>query len=1251
MWVRRIKWFFLVVTLIFLGASAYYLSWTWNSSIERISNNAFLKAETTAISLQGEMLKNLRGLESDKGSFSYKSVKNRLNNIRELDENVRFIYFYKQKNEELVFLVDSEPENSPDYISPGEIYIEADEQYWLPFETGESAIIGPVSDRWGSWRSVLVPVKDDTTGEILSVLGMDYPVGDWEEQARFDVIKATVVVFISAFLLYLFYYASVSNLRLVDSEGTLRQITENMSEVFWLRSADNKQMLYISPSYEKVWGRTTQSLYANPDSFLESVYEEDLQRVLEEFQKEKDQGGVFDVEYRIVRPDKKIRWVWARSFPVRDKRGKIIKYTGMGVDITERKKVERHLIESEARYEQLAQQSKSFTWEIDRKGLYTYLSEGSTKLLGYKPDDIVGKKYFFELAPKEDKEEIKEIGISMMEKNKSVQGIENKITTKSGEILWVLTSGVPIQDHAGKVVGYRGIDIDITERKKAEESLRRFKQASESAMPAIYITDKEGNVEYANDSFEKITGHKIKDIMGKNPRFLKSGKMPKEYYKKLWQTLSKGKSWSEEVINRRKNGELYFAFQTISPILDDSGKVEAFVAIQNDISDRKETEKALSESETKYKALVENANDIIYSLTPEGVFTYVSPNWKQALGHDPSKVLGKPFTNFVNEEDVPVCFEFLKKVVKSKKAQAGVEYRIKHKSGDWRWHTSNTSPLFNSKGEVKSFIGVARDITNKKTSDEEIENNLKQQKVLAEISLDLNKYEDFDATLEKVLKKIGENSKVCRAYIFEENSQEATISNTYEWVAKDVKAEIKNLQNISKSSLRYIFDAFEKKGILKSSNVSKLPRAFSKHFTSQGILSVLLVPLKIQGEMFGFIGLDETKEHRIWVESDVNLLVTISSAISNIYERRLNTGLINKEKDKLETILEGIGDGVFVLDAKKRLILFNAMATEISGFSLKDVLGKDYKEVLNFVHEKDGSVNDSFVNDAFATGQVQEMTNHTLLYKKDGTTVPVSDSAAPLKNEDGGIIGCVVVFRDVTKEKAIDKMKTEFISVASHQLKTPLAGIKWMCELLLGGKVDKVTKEQETYLKDIYFSNERMLKLVDDLLNVSHIETGRKFTIEKKSVDVVKIVGEVLKENEPLANERGVSVVTCPNAPKVLKMHLDGSKIKQVFANLINNAIKYSKQGGEVKISCKENKKEKVFSIKDSGIGISKLEQKQIFEKFFRAENALVQDTDGTGLGLYIAKAIVQAHGGKIWFESKKNQGTTFFFSLPVKGK
>jgi len=358
---------------------------------------------------------------------------------------------------------------------------------------------------------------------------------------------------------------------------------------------------------------------------------------------------------------------------------------------------------------------------------------------------------------------------------------------------------------------------------------------------------------------------------------------------------------------------------------------------------------------------------------------------------------------------------------------------------------------------------------------------------------------------------------------------------------------------------------------------------------------------------------------------------------------------VASERDKIDAILHSIGDGVFVVDLDLKITMFNQIAADLCGCDLRGAIGRRYDKVLNFVYEKDGKINDRFIKDTFETGEIQEMTNHTMLIKPDGTKTPVADSAAPLKDSNGKVIGCVVVFRDVGKERKIDQAKTEFVSLASHQLRTPLATVKWYVEMLLDEDVGKLHNQQKQYLKEIDIGNERMIDLVNALLNVSRIEMGT-FAVDLEKADIGRIADEAIHELELQIKKKNLKLIK--KYDKLLtKINLDSKLIDMVFHNLLSNAVKYTPKGGKILLEIKVNDPDILVSVSDTGYGIPKKDQGKIFTKMFRADNIKEKDTTGTGLGLYIVKSIVEkSAGGKIWFKSAKDKGTTFSFTIPLAG-
>lgn len=236
------------------------------------------------------------------------------------------------------------------------------------------------------------------------------------------------------------------------------------------------------------------------------------------------------------------------------------------------------------------------------------------------------------------------------------------------------------------------------------------------------------------------------------------------------------------------------------------------------------------------------------------------------------------------------------------------------------------------------------------------------------------------------------------------------------------------------------------------------------------------------------------------------------------------------------------------------------------------------------------------------------------------------------------------------EELKIAKMKSEFISVAAHQLRTPLSGIKWTLNMLINEEIGPLTPDQKSFLMKTHESNERMIALVNDMLSADRIESG-KIKYKFVPIQVLDLIDNILFEIIPEANKKEITIQFEKREEDIPKISVDPEQMRGVFQNLLDNAIKYTRQHGIIKIGVKKEKDNLLISVSDSGIGIPLAEQDDIFHRFYRASNAVKQETDGSGLGLYIARSIIQKHGGDIWFASKENVGTTFHFTIPIRSE
>lgn len=393
------------------------------------------------------------------------------------------------------------------------------------------------------------------------------------------------------------------------------------------------------------------------------------------------------------------------------------------------------------------------------------------------------------------------------------------------------------------------------------------------------------------------------------------------------------------------------------------------------------------------------------------------------------------------------------------------------------------------------------------------------------------------------------------------------------------------------------------------------------------------------------------KEKNDYEESNRELSDTKRAVLNILEDVQEAKEEISQEKNRLETILRSIGEGVYVVDSRNKIILFNRQAENLLVRKESEVLGFAAGDIFKIYNEKgepQSKNGQSPVDEVWQSGRA-DMVRNLELARKDGTRFPALFSVAPILRR-GDVAGGIVAFRDVTLEKEIDAMKSEFVSVASHQLRTPLSAIKWFLEMLIAGDAGTINETQKEFLDRAYESNERMIKLVNDLLNVSRMESG-KIKFEPKPTQIGEIFQSVVTELTPLTRARNITIQSAFADAKLPEVFVDPDKMRQVIMNLVSNAIKYTSGRGKIELFYERHPSELIFHIKDNGIGIPFDQQHKVFNKFFRADNVLKVQTEGSGLGLYIARVIIETSGGRMWFVSQENKGTTFSFSLPIHQK
>jgi signal transduction histidine kinase len=366
---------------------------------------------------------------------------------------------------------------------------------------------------------------------------------------------------------------------------------------------------------------------------------------------------------------------------------------------------------------------------------------------------------------------------------------------------------------------------------------------------------------------------------------------------------------------------------------------------------------------------------------------------------------------------------------------------------------------------------------------------------------------------------------------------------------------------------------------------------------------------------------------------------------------------VSREKRRLDAIIEYSADGVMILDAGHRIQVFNRALAALTGWTAADAVRREHDEVIRWAHVVDGA--DLATAEAggwplkrratqlgsqrTADDQAQTLYVEGDLRRRDGSTVSVGVTYAPLLDRDGRLVNIIVDVHDITRFREAEELKSTFISVISHELKTPVSLIKGYAGTLRREDVrwdDKTVRESLAVIEE---ESDRLNALIDNLLDASRLQVGA-LPLNVGEVALDGLAQRTVEKFRSQSQEHEFVVDFPPDFPEV---EGDEARLEQVLSNLLTNAIKYSPKGGSIRVNGRVLPESVIVTVSDEGIGIARAEQTRVFDAFYRVDDAPTRRTQGTGLGLYLAKAVVDAHGGQIWVASEPGHGATFSFSLP----
>jgi PAS domain S-box-containing protein len=403
----------------------------------------------------------------------------------------------------------------------------------------------------------------------------------------------------------------------------------------------------------------------------------------------------------------------------------------------------------------------------------------------------------------------------------------------------------------------------------------------------------------------------------------------------------------------------------------------------------------------------------------------------------------------------------------------------------------------------------------------------------------------------------------------------------------------------------------------------------------------LAVPIVSRGRVHGVL-VDYYFEPHEFTARETQLLSTLADHAAVALDNSRLFSEISAQRRQLGHIFASTSDGMMLVSRAGRIEAANRKAGELLGFGGEDLVGLEIGAVAR--HQRSPSEYDDLV------ATIESLRDHPergeegdLHFKRENRVVHWV--ALPTGGDAGDDAGFTVTLHDVTREREVSEMKSDFVSFVTHQLRTPLTGIRWMLDL--AAQQAELPTDAASFIQDAGASAERLIGLVNNLLDVSRLERG-KITIDVKGVELGALTQSVLEDLAVLVAEKGhrLAVEGKAGAPTVVA---DPQLLRQVILNLVSNAIKYTPSGGDVRIRMGRAGEEARWEVQDSGIGIPAVARPRLFEKFYRASNVSTVETEGTGLGLYLVRLILEQHGGRVWCDSEEGRGSTFGFALPLE--
>lgn len=1218
--------------------------------------------------------KKIRAWSQSLGSVEsrpYQELRQELSALLETDHRYRYAYLMGLNQETVIFLVDAEPVAAADTSMrgsaslPGDPYLEASPLLKSVFSTQQSAIEGPLADRWGEWVSALVPVIDPDTQEVVAVFGVDRDAAQWRKivgQQRLGpllIMGLFSVIVLGSWLLQRRLRRSRDRLAL--SEQRFRILFEEGRDAVLISDARRGIVVDANHAAERLLGRPRSEIVGQHHSVF--VPKEETLAALRAHEETLERQQLLLTDAWLLDANGERIAVEINLCAMTLENGQRVVHASCR-DVTERRGLEQAR-EQASRLLRLALASSNtgtWSWDIERDCFE--LDEFSRRIFGCEDrmESLTLDGFLRFLVP-ECRESFHEEFQRCLEMGAELD-TEGQIQSADGQARYLVFRGRVSRNAAGEALTLVGVCMDVTRRTWVERALResgeRFASLLQVSPVGVFEVDQDGHFTFVNDRWCQIMGGKPLDTIG--DRWIT--RVHPTDRARITQAFDRarkdGAAFAAEFSVLRDDGSVLHVYGQASPLIRTGRKAGrtdrliGFVGTITDMTEVQRAEAALAASEQQLRAVIRTVRDGFWVANSEGRLIEVNDTLCQMTGFSRDELLQKSFFE-IEKLSMEDALERINGVIE----RGSDLYESCLACADGRTLEVEVSASYDHSagGYIMAFL---RDISARRRAERSVATRLRYETGLAACSQALLQRSWSRGSLVQALRELLVASGAGRMVVFDnvEDAEQGLCMQVTHAVAAEHFDDMESSDHRRRVPYRGGYVAWT--DVLRNGGplicrLAELSEVDRQYVFATGARSVAVFPIYVSGRWHGGISFEYSTEELRLDDEDNVMLRTAADIIGTSIERRLAEEALATSESRFREIAENAQEWIWEARRDGTFTYSSLSVVRILGYAPEEIVGKRF---LDFFHPEDREALEPVIREAIAERRpVQSFVRRNR--RKDGRFVWLLTSASPIFGSTGDIVGFRGVDTDISalKEKeeelrhakdaaeAAERAKAEFLANMSHEIRTPMNGIIGMTRLVLE---TELTPEQREYLRMSLSSAESLHELIDDILDFSKIEAG-KFTLTPIPFSFRENLEGALGILRHRAEKNGLTftVNVDPEFPSAVIG--DPVRLRQVLINLVGNAIKFTEQGSiavRFELDVVEGQEVVLHAVvQDTGIGIAAEKLQFIFEPFTQEDGSTSRRFGGTGLGLAICRHLIELMGGHIWAESEPGKGSVFHFT------